>query len=111
MSEKVCVFMDESGKDKKSLSIIGAIAIPQNYYESEKIQALNKRLRAKEFRLHFTNYNHGDFEAYSEVVKAMTNCISPQVQLNMIVFKRGQYAKHALFADKDPNDDKRNREK
>lgn len=38
MSEKVCVFMDESGKDKKSLSIIGAIAIPQNYYESEKIQ-------------------------------------------------------------------------
>lgn len=96
MNEKLNIFLDESGKNNTDISLIGAISIPQIYYNNPKIQKLNARLQSEEFRLHFTQYNKYDYELYREIVAVLTE-YSDQIQLNLILFKRTQYKKHRLL--------------
>lgn len=41
MKNELDIFMDESGKTKNEISLIGAISIPKNYYHKKEIENIN----------------------------------------------------------------------
>ena len=67
MKEHVSVFMDESGKKKNEISLIGSIVVPNNFYYSERVRELNKRLRNKELNFHLTEYRKDKLVEYLDL--------------------------------------------
>lgn len=43
------IFFDESGKNQTKPHLMGGLAIPESYYNSPKILALNALIRIKKF--------------------------------------------------------------
>lgn len=53
MKETVSVFMDESGKNKNEISLIGSVVVPNNFYCSKSVMELNDKLKREEISFHF----------------------------------------------------------
>lgn len=43
------IFFDESGKNQTKPHLMGGLAIPESYYNSPKVLALNELIRKKKF--------------------------------------------------------------
>lgn len=56
MKETVSVFMDESGKNKNEISLIGSVVVPNNFYCSKSVMELNDKLKREEISFHLTDY-------------------------------------------------------
>ncbi|WP_332834210.1 DUF3800 domain-containing protein [Clostridium perfringens] len=54
---KLKIFFDESGKNNTPPMTMGAIAIPENVYLSEKINSINDKLKKENLKYHFTQFN------------------------------------------------------
>ncbi|APP17979.1 hypothetical protein BS467_19595 (plasmid) [Bacillus altitudinis] len=89
-NNKVNVFLDESGKNKNEISLIGALLLPADYYNNEKISNLNDRLRREEIKLHFTSFKKSDSPLYKEVLEAFLEKID-YLKFNVVTFKRNSH--------------------
>lgn len=95
-TEKLNIFLDESGKRSNRISLIGAISIPSAYYNSPEIQALNQKLRRKDITMHFTNYNKRDYSLYENIFQKILQ-IPDQVQFNLFLYQSSIYLRHPLL--------------
>ncbi|MDI6578257.1 hypothetical protein QL320_21060 [Bacillus subtilis] len=87
---KVSVFLDESGKNKNEISLIGALLVPEDYYNNEKISDLNHRLREESFKLHFTSFKKSDSKLYKEVLEVFLEN-TDYLKFNVVTFKRNSH--------------------
>lgn len=99
MVTKLNIFLDETGKDKNDLSLIGAVSIPSDFYQSKKVQKLNRELQKDVFKLHFTQYDKSDYDTYIRVIKDILSC-NGIIRINGIIFKKSQFRIHPLLASK-----------
>ena len=95
MKEQVSVFMDESGKQKNEVSLIGSIVIPNNFYYSEKVCELNKRLKNKELNFHLTEYRKNNLKSYLDLFELFVSNEN-LLRFNVVAFKRGRFKAHML---------------
>lgn len=93
MVTKLNIFLDETGKKSNELSLIGAISIPNDFYQSTTVQELNDELQEKEFKLHFTQYDKSDYETYIRIINQI-------LSINGIIFKKSQFKMHPLLKSK-----------
>lgn len=85
------VYFDESGKDKKEISLMGALCIPDNVYKNtKKINDLNQKLKTKEFKLHFTEYKKENFHIYRNVLNAFVECEN-FIKINIVAYKKDSH--------------------
>lgn len=85
------VYFDESGKEKKEVSLMGALCIPDNIYKNmERINDLNQKLKNKEFKLHFVDYKKDDFLIYKEVLNSFVE-YEEYIKINIVAFKKDNH--------------------
>lgn len=54
MKNDLYIFLDESGTNERNkVSIVGALAIPNDIYNSEEFNKITGKLRSKELKIHF----------------------------------------------------------
>lgn len=99
MVTKLNIFLDETGKKSNELSLIGAISIPNDFYQSTTVQELNDELQEKEFKLHFTQYDKSDYETYIRIINQILS-INGIIRMNGIIFKKSQFKMHPLLKSK-----------
>lgn len=90
MEQQVNVFFDESGKDKSKLSLLGALLVPENYYVTSEIQSLNNRLKALDFKLHFTALTRDTEPDHYATIKAFLK-YPDFLKCNIVGFKRSKH--------------------
>ncbi len=95
MKEKVSVFLDESGKDKNQISLIGSLLIPNNIYFSEEINQLDRRLKENKVKFHLADYRKHHYNAYVQLFDSMLSK-TEYIRLNIVSFKRSRFSNHAL---------------
>ena len=95
VKEQVTVFLDESGKDKNKISLIGSVLIPNSIYHSKQIRELNTRLRNNEVHYHLTEYRNSEIDSYKELFQIMLKNVST-LKFNAVAFKRGRFSSHTL---------------
>lgn len=95
-TERLNIFLDESGKNSNNVSLIGAISIPTDYYNGTEIQVLNQQLQHKDINMHFTSYNKRDYRLYERIFETIMK-IPDQVQLNLFLYQASMYSKHPLL--------------
>lgn len=94
MRENVSVFLDESGKDKNKISLIGSILIPNNIYYSNSVKELNNSLINNEFKFHLTDYRNSDLNNYLHLFNTLLDVTN--LKFNVVVFKRSSFKNHTL---------------
>lgn len=99
MTTKLNIFLDETGKKSNELSLIGAISIPNDFYQSKVVQDLNNQLRNRDFKMHFTQYDRSHYDIYLKVIKTLLP-FNGIIRMNGIIFKKSQFKKHILLAAK-----------
>lgn len=99
MTNSLNIFLDETGKKNNELSLIGAISIPIEFYNSINIQNLNTELKNNQFKLHFTQYDRSHYDIYIKVFKLMLQS-SGIIKMNGIIFKKSQFRSHPLLKSK-----------
>lgn len=95
-TEELNIFLDESGKKSNHISLIGAISIPTDYYNSPEIQELNQKLRRKDINMHFTKYNKRDYSLYENIFQKILQ-IPDQIQFNLFLYQSSMYRRHPLL--------------
>lgn len=98
MKNELDIFMDESGKTKNEISLIGAISIPKDYYHKKEIKDINQKLKNKDFNLHFTKYNPRDKSLYKEVFDVFLNC-AEVIDVNIMAYKISNFRIHPLLSN------------
>lgn len=99
MENQLNIYMDESGKEKNNVSLMGGISIPKDYYKEEGIQKLNEKLKSNAIKLHFTDYKPHSLELYVEVFDAFFK-IKDAMNINIMAYKRSNFKNHPLLASK-----------
>ena len=57
MKNDLYIFLDESGTNEKNkVSIVGALAIPNDIYNLEDFNEITGKLRRNELKIHFTKF-------------------------------------------------------
>ncbi|EGP5595464.1 hypothetical protein HQ886_12965 [Enterococcus faecium] len=92
--------MDESGKKKNEISLIGSIVVPNNFYYSERVRELNKRLRNKELNFHLTEYRKDKLVEYLDLFDLFVSS-GNLLRFNVVAFKRGRFKSHMLSSSID----------
>ncbi|MGM0322448.1 hypothetical protein IGI82_003648 [Enterococcus sp. AZ067] len=95
VKEQVSVFMDESGKQKNEVSLIGSIVVPNNFYYSDRVKNLNQKLRNKEVSFHLTDYRKKDLNSYLDLFNLFVSNEN-LLRFNVVAFKRGRFKNHIL---------------
>lgn len=89
VKNKVNIYFDESGKrEKNGPKLMGAILVPQHIYNLEDFLIINERLRKKEIKYHFTDYNgnRGHMENYKEKINLFSKYLK-YCSLNIISYR------------------------
>ncbi|MED3794442.1 hypothetical protein P4571_18595 [Niallia alba] len=81
------IFFDESGKNQTKPHLMGGLAIPESYYNSPKVLALNELIRKKE--IHWTAYG-GDSTERKIIWKIILTLLEHQYLLKMNVISYNQ---------------------
>lgn len=89
VKNKVNIYFDESGKrEKNGPKLMGAILVPEHIYSLEDLLAINERLRNKEIKYHFTDYNgnRGHMANYIEKISVFSKYLK-YCSLNIISYR------------------------
>ena len=95
MKETVSVFMDESGKNKNEISLIGSVVVPNNFYCSKSVMELNDRLKREEISFHLTDYKKSQLKDYLNLFDLFVSNEN-LLRFNVVAFKRGRFSNHML---------------
>lgn len=90
------MFFDETGKNKKEISLMGGISLPHTYYMSKRINDLNIKLRNEKLHFHFTKYTKNDLDKYMELLSTFL-FICDAIQINIITYKLSMLKDHVSF--------------
>ena len=98
MKNDLYIFLDESGTNEKNkVSIVGALAIPNDIYNLEDFNEITGKLRSTELKIHFTKFNKRDTEDYTELLVLLSK-YAKYMRLNCILYKMSNYQNHPLYA-------------
>lgn len=95
MKETVSVFMDESGKNKNEISLIGSVVVPNNFYCSKSVMELNDKLKREEISFHLTDYKKSQLKDYLNLFDLFVSNEN-LLRFNVVAFKRGRFSNHML---------------
>ena len=95
MKETVSVFMDESGKNKNEISLIGSVVVPNNCYCSKSVMELNDKLKREEISFHLTDYKKSQLKDYLNLFDLFVSNEN-LLRFNVVAFKRGRFSNHML---------------
>lgn len=95
MKETVSVFMDESGKNKNEISLIGSVVVPNNFYGSKSVMELNDKLKREEISFHLTGYKQSQLKDYLNLFDLFVSNEN-LLRFNVVAFKRGRFSNHML---------------
>ena len=87
--------MDESGKLKNAISLIGSVVVSNNFYYSEKVQKLNKKLINNDVHFHLTAYKKHHLNNYLDLFELFISNKAP-LRFNVVSFKRARFKNHIL---------------
>lgn len=97
MKNDLYIFLDESGTNEKNkVSIVGALAIPNDIYNLEDFNEMTGKLRSNELKIHFTKFNKKDTEDYTNLLVLLSK-YAKYIRLNCILYKMSNYQMHPLY--------------
>ena len=98
MKNDLYIFLDESGTNEKNkVSIVGALAIPNDIYNLEDFNEITGKLRRNELKIHFTKFNKKDTEDYTNLLVLLSK-YAKYIRLNCILYKKSNYKNHQLYS-------------
>ena len=90
MKETVSVFMDESGKNKNEISLIGSVVVPNNFYCSKSVMELNDKLKREEISFHLTDYKKSQLKDYLNLFDLFVSNENSRA-INLWIIERVQF--------------------
>ncbi|HBI2077978.1 TPA: hypothetical protein I0H43_RS13980 [Enterococcus faecalis] len=87
--------MDESGKNKNEISLIGSVVVPNNFYCSKSVMELNDKLKREEISFHLTDYKKSQLKDYLNLFDLFVSNEN-LLRFNVVAFKRGRFSNHML---------------